>query len=175
MKRVKQYRIRLTEEEDELLKQVARETGLSVADVIRLGIKYQIRDLEYKRLTKLREDSGFLKNWEQYFGQSIIQEFGSRWQTALQTAYLQTLMEYKDSICYIDEKFEIISSITEVEKSSDTTPIVEETSPESISEQKVKEDICQSLAKYLGGEWNGDEGIVQIFLNGLKADLLYRE
>ncbi|WP_315790157.1 hypothetical protein [Fischerella sp. JS2] len=175
MKRVKQYRIRLTEEEDELLKQVARETGLSVADVIRLGIKYQIRDLEYKRLTKLREDSGFLKNWEQYFGQSIIQEFGNRWQAALQTAYLQTLMEYKDSVCYVDGKFEIISSITEFEKSSDTTAIVEETSPESISEQKVKEDICQSLAKYLGGEWNGDEGIVQIFLNGLKTDLLYRE
>ena len=39
MKRVKQYRIRLTEQEDELLKQKAKETGLSVADIIRLGVK----------------------------------------------------------------------------------------------------------------------------------------
>ena len=39
MKRVKQYRVRLTEEEDVLLKQKAKELGISAADLIRLGIK----------------------------------------------------------------------------------------------------------------------------------------
>jgi hypothetical protein len=36
MKRIKEYRIRLTEEQDEFLKQKAKESGLSVADIIRL-------------------------------------------------------------------------------------------------------------------------------------------
>ncbi len=170
MMRVKQYRIRLTEEEDELLKQVAKKTGLTVADVIRMGIKYQIGELEYKKVAELKEESEFFQNWEQYFGQSIAQEFGQRWQAALQSAYLQTLSKYKDSVCYIDGNFEIVSSITEAEENSDTL-IEEETSSEIIPEQKVRDEICRSLTKFLSGEWNGDEGIVDIFLNGLKTDL----
>ncbi len=51
------------------------------------------------------------------------------------------------------------------------TLMVEETQTETISEQKIKEAICQSLIRLLGGEWKGDEGIVHTFLAGLKVDL----
>ena len=91
MKRVKQYRIRLTEQEDELLKQKAKETGLSVADIIRLGVKYQIEKLEAVKEIELWKSSQFIKNWEQNFENSLFQVFAKRWQDTLKRAYIQTL------------------------------------------------------------------------------------
>jgi predicted DNA-binding protein len=174
MKREKQYQIRLTESEDKLLKQVARKTGISVADVIQLGIKYQIQDLENLKYRQIQEESELLKNWERYFGESMSQEFGVIRQASLQGAYLKILMGYKDSVCYTNGNFEIIPSIPEVENISSASSVNEETPPEGMSEQEVKEEICQCLTSFLGGEWNGEEGIVSIFLNGLKTDLLHR-
>lgn len=171
MKRVKQYRVRLTEEEDALLKQKAKDLGISAADIIRLGIKHYVGNLESDKKRKLRSNSEFIKNWEQNFGQSIIREFGERWQNTLQTAYLLTLTKYKGSVYYIDGNFEIVSSVIEAEESSDIPPVVEEAQPETLPEQKVKEDICHSLTKVLGGEWKGDEWIVQTFIAGLRVDL----
>ncbi len=169
MKRVKQYRVRLTEEEDALLKQKAKDLGISAADIIRLGIKRYIGNLESDRSTNLKNNSEFLKNWEQNFGRSIVQEFGERWQNNLQTAYFLTLIRYKSSVCYINGNFEVGLSVIEANDSSDK--LLLETQPETLSEQKVREDICHSLAKLLGGEWKGDEWIVQTFLTGLRADL----
>jgi hypothetical protein len=174
MKRVKQYRIRLTEEEDALLKQKARDLSLSAADVIRLGIRYFVGEKEFamlteRRFTELRENSELIRNWEQSFEQSIFHEVGKKWQEKLQLAYLQTLEAYKDFIHYTDGKF--VSNSFEAEESRDTTPVVEETQSETISEQKVKADICHSLTRFLGGEWQGDEWIVNTFLAGLKVDL----
>ena len=171
MKRVKQYRVRLTEEEDVLLKQKAKELGISAADLIRLGIKRYTGNLESSWKRELRSNSDFIKNWEQNFGQSIIQEFGERWQNTLQTTYLLTLTKYKGSLYYVDGNFEVISNVTEVEETSDTLTVVEDIQPEILPEQKVKEDICLCLTKILGGEWKGDEWIVQAFLAGLKVDL----
>ncbi len=171
MKRVKQYRIRLTEQEDELLKQKARESGLSVADLIRLGVKYQIESLEVAKETEIRKSSEFLKNWERNFENSLFQEFGKRWQDTLKATYLQTLTKYKDSVRYIDGKFVVLSSLVEVEDGDDSAFIEEEAEAETISEQKVKEEVCHSLVTLLGGEWSGNEWIVQTFITGLKVDL----
>lgn len=173
MKRVKQYKIRLTEEEDELLKQKARESGLSVADIIRLGIKYQIEQLESTKTTELWKNSEFIKNWEQNVENSLFQEFAKRWQDLLKTAYLQTLKQYKGSVNYVDGKFEVLSDLVEVEEAEDSTLVEEEAEPETIPEQKVKDDLCRSLAQFLGGEWSGDESIVQTFISGLKIDLAH--
>ncbi|MCU0538158.1 MAG: ribbon-helix-helix protein, CopG family [Hydrococcus sp. Prado102] len=170
MKRVKQYRIRLTEEEDELLKQKARETGLSVADIIRLGVKYQIQDLEAARANELIKNSKFVQNWEQNFETSLFQEFGKRWQDTLKFAYITALSKYKNSVRYIDEKFEIVTSFQEIEEIEEEI-LVDEVEPEIISEDKVKENVCQSLTRFVGGEWNGDEWIVQMMISGLKLDL----
>ncbi|HEY9794946.1 MAG TPA: ribbon-helix-helix protein, CopG family [Leptolyngbyaceae cyanobacterium] len=171
MKRVKQYRIRLTEQEDELLKQKARETGLSVADIIRLGVKYQIEKLEAVKEIELWKSSQFIKNWEQNFDSSLFQEFAKRWQDALKRAYMQTLKKYKDSVRYTDGKFEVLSSLVEVEEGDDSTAVEEEAEPETLAEREVKEDVCHCLATLLGGEWSGDEWIVQTFIAGLKVDL----
>ncbi|MBV9387925.1 MAG: CopG family transcriptional regulator [Chroococcidiopsidaceae cyanobacterium CP_BM_ER_R8_30] len=174
MNRVKQYRVRLTEEEDELLKQKARDLGLSAADIIRLGIKYYFEKpgfgmfIQERSFPELKENSEFLRNWEKTFEQSIIQEFGVKWQNKLKLAYLQTLEKYKGIVYYRDGKF--MSSIIVTEENRNTL-LEEETQTETLSEQEVKEGICQSLTKYLGGEWKGDEGIVHTFLAGLKVDL----
>jgi hypothetical protein len=170
MKRVKQYRIRLTEEEDELLKQKAQESGLSVADIIRLGIKYQIEKLESVRETELWENSQFVKNWEQNFDSSLFQRFGKRWQTTLQGTYLEILKGYKGSVCFTGESFEVVSRLVEAED-EDLAFTAEEAESETLSEQQVKQDICHSLTGALGGEWSGDEWIVQSFIAGLKVDL----
>lgn len=181
MNRVKQYRVRLTEEEDELLKQKAREMGLSAADIIRLGIRYYSEkpgfggfdmSISQRSLPELKENSEFLRNWEQTFEKSIIQEFGAKWQNKLQLAYLLTLGKYKDIVYYIDGKF--VSSIIVTESNRNTLAGEEETQTETLSEQEVKEGICHSLTKFLGGEWKGDEGIVDTFLAGLKVDLAHR-
>lgn len=166
-----QYRVRLTEEEDALLKQKAQELGISAADVIRLGIKCYIGNLKSSWNRDLKSHSQFIKNWEQNFGESIIQEFGEKWQNTLQTAYLLTLTRYKGSVYYIDGNFEVVSNVTEIEEISDTSSVVEEIQPEVLPEEKVKEVICLCLTKILGGEWKGDEWIVQAFLSGLKVDL----
>jgi predicted DNA-binding protein len=174
MKRVKQYRIRLTEEEDELLKQKARESGLSVADIIRLGIQYQIQNLEsvrFKELllsTGLEKNSKFIQNWEQNFESSLLQEFGKRWQNTLKLSYLAALNRYKNSVRYVDEKF--VTSFQEIEE-IDETILVDEVEPEIISEEKVKKNICQSLTEFVGGDWSSDEWIVQMMISGLKLDL----
>lgn len=170
MKRVKQYRVRLTEEEDLLLKQKAQELGISAADVIRLGIKRYIGNLESSWKRDLKSHSQFIKTWEQNFGESIIREFGEKWQNTLQTAYLLTLTKYKGSVYYMDGIFEVVSNVIESDENSDTSSVVK-TLPEHLSEQKVKQEICRCLTKILGGEWNGDEWIVQAFLSGLKVDL----
>jgi len=174
MKRVKQYRVRLTEEEDALLKQKAQALGISAADIIRLGIKYYVGEAEFsklaeRRVTELKRNSEFIGNWEQTFKQSIFEEFGEKWLDRLQMAYLHILKEYKDFVEYIDGKF--VSSIVEAEKSGDMTPTLEESQTEIISEQKAREEICRSLTRCLGGEWKGNESIVDIFLSGLKIDL----
>lgn len=171
MKRIKQYRIRLTEEEDDLLKQKAKSLGTSVADVIRMGINYQIDDLRGRRETELRNNSEFIKNWEQTFDPSLFERFERGMQHKLQLVYLYILNEYKGSVCYADGRFEVLSTINEVEENTDLLPVVEEAQPEIVFEDKVKADICQALKQYLGGEWTGDEWIVQIFLSGLKVDL----
>ncbi len=171
MKRIKQYRIRLTEEEDDLLKQKAKSLGTSVADVIRMGINYQIDDLRGRKEIELRNNSEFIKNWEKSFEPSLFQRFERGMQHRLQIVYLSILNEYKGSVCYADGKFEVVSSINEVEESSELLPVVEEAQPEIVSEETVKVEICQSLNRFLGGEWTGDEWIVQIFLSGLKVDL----
>lgn len=49
MARVKQYRIRLTEE-DALLKHKAKDLGLTAADIIRLGIRSYVGDKEFATL-----------------------------------------------------------------------------------------------------------------------------
>lgn len=186
MNRAKQYRVRLTEEEDELLKRTARELGLSSADVIRLGIRFYAGNSEYgtsprsyrpvgvdpEFMIKLREDSEFISNWKQTFAPSIFQEYGERFQTSLQLAYLLTLGKYKGLVYYIGGKF--VSSFVEAEESIDTTRKMKEPQTETVSEQEVKDDICHSLTKFLGGEWKGNEGIVNTFLAGLKVDLAQR-
>jgi predicted ribosome quality control (RQC) complex YloA/Tae2 family protein len=176
MKRVKQYRIRLTEEEDELLKQKAKESGLSVADIIRLGIQYQIQNLEPVTSRELLLDKGveknskFIQNWEENFESSLLQEFGKRWQNTLKLSYLAALGRYKNSVRYVDEKF--VSNFQEIEE-IDEAILVDEIEPEIISEEKVKKNICQSLTEFVGGEWSGDEWIVQMMISGLKLDLAY--
>lgn len=173
MARVKQYRIRLTEEEDALLKQKAKDLGLTVADIIRLGIRSYVGDKEFATLTErrfneLKSNSQFIQNWEQTFEQSVLQEFGKKWLDKLQFAYLHLLAEYKDYVDYVDGKF--VSSVIETEEGSDTLAVVQETLPETISDQKVREGICYSLKRFLGGEWKGDEWIIHTFLTGLKVD-----
>jgi hypothetical protein len=154
MKRVKHYRVRLTEE-DLLLKQKAQELGVSAADVIRLGIKGYIGNLESSWKRDLKSHSQFIKNWEQNFGQSIIREFREKWQNTLQTAYLLTLTKYKGSVYYVDGNFEVISNVIEVEETSDAPTVVEEIQPKVLPEQKVKQDICLCLTKILGGGMEG--------------------
>jgi hypothetical protein len=173
MKRVKQYRIRLTEEEDEFLKQKSRETGLSVADIIRLGIKYQIERLEADRAIGLRRNSQFIQNWDQHFESALFQDFNGRWQSTLQRDYLKILKQHKDTVCYADGKFEVLSHSIEIDE-EESAVAIEETEPETISEQQIKQDICRILADSLGGEWSGDEWIVQMFIAGLKLDLADR-
>lgn len=171
MKRVKQYRIRLTEEEDELLKQKAKESGLSVADLIRLGIKYQIEQLETNKTRDLWKSSIFIQNWEQNFDNPLLQEFGKRWQDTLKYAYLLALKEYKNSVCYVNERFEIFSSVVEVDEGEDANLLEEQPEPETVSEQEINDNVCRFLTKFLGGEWRGDEWIVQMMISGLKVDL----
>ena len=170
MKQLKHYRVTLTEEEDALLKQKAEELGISAADIIRLGIKRYIGSLESERKRELRNHSEFLKNWEQNFGQSIIQAYGERWQKALQNAYLLVLTKYKGSVYYINGNFKVSSSVIEAEDSSNAFVVVE-TQLETLPAQAVIENFCYSLTKLLGGEWKGNEWIVQTFLDGLKVDL----
>jgi len=149
--------------------------GLSAADIIRLGIRYYFEKPGFGMFTsqrsfpELKENSEFLRNWEQTFEQSTIQEFGVKWQNKLKLAYLQTLEKYKCIVYYIDGKF--MSSIIVTEENRNTPLGGEETQTETLSEQEVKEGICYSLTKYLGGEWKGDEGIIHTFLAGLKVDL----
>ncbi len=125
-----------------------------------------------RSIPELKENSEFLRNWEQTFEKSIIREFGARWQTQLQIAYLLTLGKYKDLVYYIDGKF--VPSIIVTEENRNTLAGSEETQTETLSEQEVKEGICRSLTKFLGGEWKGDEGIVDTFVAGLKVDLAHR-
>jgi hypothetical protein len=166
----------LTEEEDELLKQKARESGLSVADIIRLGIQYQIQNLAPVTFRELLLDRGveknskFIQNWEQNFESSLLQEFGKKWQTLLKLSYIAALSKYTNSVRYIDEKFEVVSSFQEIEE-MDEAILVDEVEPEIISEEKVKENVCQSLTEFVGGDWSGDEWIIQMMISGLKLDL----
>lgn len=103
--------------------------------------------------------------------QFIIQEFGEKWQNTLQSIYLATLTKYKGRVYYTDGDFKIVSNIIEVEESSDPPAIEEDFQPETLPEQKVREEIAFLLTKLLGGEWKGDEWIVQAFVAGLKVDL----
>jgi predicted DNA-binding protein len=168
MKRVKQYKIRLTEEEDNLLQQKAQKSGLSVADIIRLGIKSEIQDIEITKAREIVKKSQFIENWDRIFREPIFQEFEQRWQNVLQRAYLSTLARYNSSVRYLDNRFEVMSILVEVGE------VEEEIESETIPEQAIKEAICQSLTKFLGGEWNGDELIVNMFVSGLKVDLAYK-
>jgi len=158
-----------------LLKQKARALGLSAADLIRLGIRYDFEKpglgvfISQRTFPEFKENSEFIRNWEQTFEQSIIQEFGVKWQNKLKLAYLQTLEKYKGIVYYVNGKF--LSSIIVTEENRNKLSGEEETETETLSEQEVTEGICHSLTKYLGGEWKGDEGIVYTFLAGLKVDL----
>lgn len=133
-----------------------------------LGIKYQIQEVASLKTKQLQEESELLRNWEEYFSELIVQEFGVRRQAILQVAYLDILMAYKDSVFYRDGNFELISDISSLDGSN---LVNGETRLETILEQEVKEEICQCLTQFLGGEWNGEETVVGIFLNGLKTDL----
>lgn len=113
--------------------------------MIRLGIKSYTGNLEFSWKRELRSNSDFIKNWEQNFGQSIIQEFGERQQNTLQTTYLLTLRKYKGSVYYVDGNFEVISNVIEVEETSDAPTLVEDIQPEILPEHKVKEDIWALL------------------------------
>lgn len=177
MKRVKQYRIRLTVEEDELLKQKARESGLSVAEIIRLGIQDRIQNLESVTSKELllsrvlEKNSKFIQNWEQNFESSLLQEFGKRRQNTLKLSYLAVLSRYKSSVRYVDERF--VSNFQEIEE-IDEAILVDEEEPKIISEEKVKKNVCQSLTEFVGGDWSGDEWIIQMMISGLKLDLANR-
>ena len=134
-------------------------------------MKYQIEKLEAVKEIELWKSSQFIKNWEQNFENSLFQVFAKRWQDTLKRAYIQTLKKYKDSVRYADGKFEVLSSLVQVEDGDDLAAVEEEASPETLAEREVKEDVCHSLATLLGGEWTGDEWIVQTFIAGLKVDL----
>jgi hypothetical protein len=135
-------------------------------------VKYQIEKLEAVKEIELWKSSQFIKNWEQNFENSLFQEFAKRWQDTLKRAYMQTLKKYKDSVRYTDGKFEVLSSLVQVEEGDDLAVVEEEVAPETLAEREVKEEVCHSLATLLGGEWTGDEWIVQTFMAGLKVDLV---
>ena len=85
------------------------------------------------------------------------------------------MTRYKGYIYYISRNFEVVSNVTELGETSNAPTVVEEIQPEVLPEQKVKEVICLCLTKILGGEWKGDEWIVQAFLSGLKVDLVPKD
>ncbi|HBE33889.1 MAG TPA: hypothetical protein DD990_21890, partial [Cyanobacteria bacterium UBA11368] len=70
-----------------MLKQKAKSLGTTVADVIRMGINYQIDDLSGLKETELRNNSEFIKNWDKTFEPSLFQRFERGMQHRLQIVY----------------------------------------------------------------------------------------